>query len=67
MSDSYDKFLCWYWMFASLISLVVGLVEVFNGEYAKGLAMLSMSIACGRGLETAALTREVNALKAKVG
>ena len=67
MSDSYDKFLCWFWMFASLITLVVGLVEVFNGDHASGLAMLSMSIACGSRFETSVLTRELNALKAKVG
>ena len=67
MSDSYDKFLCWFWMFASLTMLVVGLMEVFDGDHAKGLAMLSMSIACGSRFETAVLTRELNALKAKVG
>ena len=67
MSDSYDKFLCWFWMFASLITLVVGLFEVFDGDHASGLAMLSMSIACCSRFETAVLTRELNALKAKVG
>lgn len=67
MSDSYDKFLGWFWMLASLVEFVCGIIEIFNGNSDSGLVMLTGSIACGRGFETAVLTRELNALKAKVG
>lgn len=67
MSDSYDNFLCWFWMCASLVAFVCGIIEVFNGDFASGLTMLTGSIACGSRFETAVLTRELNALKAKVG
>lgn len=67
MSNSYDKFLCWFWLLMSLAMFVVGLIDLFAGDGGAGLPMLIGSIACGRGFETAVLTQELDALKAKVG